>query len=269
MFVVALAYLAMFPQDLAAATGLPFSSTVQLIAALTLGTVLLLAAHFAAEKLHELEEARSSRARDPGKFESLKREAIVAIVIPVGVIVSVALWRGQTFAAESKAVGGLFHSAAAANLAFTALAAAAFLATVAAARSYFRKKPLREIQRKRRLNGRVIRELQETIDTNERIEKQAVLTHRHLTEHEEKTLAAIEAWRQGRTKKLRHRAGKAHLKAHKKLVNKGLRPPEPPTTAPTRREPNTPSGGGNAVRARINLGDLADQVRTTTNGTKK
>lgn len=241
VFVLVVAYLAALPQDMAAATGLPLPPGMQLLAALTLGAALMLAAHFAGEKLLELDEARANRAREPGKYQTVKREAVALFATPLAFIVAVAIWRGQTFAAESKAVGGLFASATTANLAFTALALVAFAAAVTAARSYFRKKPLREIRRRRARNRKEKRRLEQIIDINERVEKQALLTLEHLDEQEDKTLAAIEAWRVGRKKKLRHKAGIAQLKHHKKLVHQGLVPPD---SRPVPAEPSTRHAAG-------------------------
>jgi hypothetical protein len=218
-------YVVTLPQDNAAATGLPLSATMQLVVALTIGGVLMLAAHFAGDKWRELDDARPQRVENPSEYERCKREFIAAVTIPLLVIAAVAIWRGRTFAAESDAVGGLFSSPMASNVAFGLLAICAFGVATFAARAYCRLKPLREIRRKRARNA-AEREAQQCIlDVAERVEAQAELNLEHLVEHLAKTEAKIEAWRAARKKHLHHRAAVLRHRRHTQLVKRGVLEP--------------------------------------------
>lgn len=268
VFVVILGYIATLPQDIAAATGLPLPFAIQLVVAFTLGGVVMLAAHFAGEKALELEQARSKRAEAPGAYEKLKHEYIAAIALPVLFILAVAVWRGQTFAAEAKAVGGLFTSATAANVAFTLLGIVAFLAVFSAAKSYLRVKALRETRTKRAENKAAREQQQGIIDINERVEAQAKLSLEHLSGHEAKVVARIEAWREARKKALRHRAGVATQKHHKRLVHKGLRLPQPPAAASVRTTPDEPKPAGSMSSRWTSVGSSTISAGST-NGIRR
>jgi hypothetical protein len=218
-------YIVTLPQDNAAATGLPLSPTMQLIVALTIGGVLMLAAHVAGDKWRELEEGRPQRAENPAEYESVKRELVGWIAVPLLVIAAIAVWRGYTFAAEAEVVDGLFSSPMASNVAFALLAVCAFGVATFAARAYCRLKPLREIRGKRAKNA-AQRETQQTIlDLAERVEAQAELNIEHLAEHVTKTEAKIEAWRSARKQHFHHRAAVLRHKRERRLVNQGALPP--------------------------------------------
>ena len=224
-FVAILAYVATFPLDAAAATGVPLPPGVQLILAATLGLVIILAAHFAADKALELDEARHDRAGRPGEYNKIRNEYIAALAAPILTIIAIAVWRGQTFSAQAEAVGGLFTSSAATNIAFACLSIAAFLAAFFAAKSYLRVKPLRDIRKKRMRTAAMREEQMVIVEVSARVQAQAQLNVQHLLEHEEKTIARIEATGEKRKKLLCHSAGVREHKHHKKLVNQGLRPP--------------------------------------------
>ena len=260
----AFCYLALLPQDMAAATGLPLAPFMQLVVAFTIGGILaVLAPHFAGDKWHEMDEARVTRAANPGLFERLKKELLVAIAIPVLVIVGIAVWRGKTFAAESETVGELFMDPQIANVAFALLAISAFLVACLAARAYCRLKPLREIKRKRRRNARSRKRQQRVADFAERLEAQARLHLDHLSVHLGKVEDKVGAVLATRRKYLRHRAGVIERKHRKRLIHKGLLPPHPGAAA--RQSParaGTSPGGSPAV----DIERLAREVRMSSNG---
>lgn len=226
-FAVILSYVATFPLDMAAATGLPLPPAAQLIVAVTLGAVTVLAAHFAGAKALELEEARQTRAEQPAHYARVRSEYLAALTAPMLVIVAVGAWRANTFADEARATGGLVTSSVAANLAFTFLSLVAFLAAFFATQSHLRVKPLREVRAKRRQNAieRDVRQI--VVEVAEREQTQAQLNIEHLVEHEEKVLARIEATREKRKKRLRHTASVREHKHRRKLVHTGLRAPRP------------------------------------------
>jgi hypothetical protein len=260
--VAALSYAATLPYDLAATSGIPVSLAAQLVAGLGMAAVTLVAAHVAGDRALDLEEARADRVDDPGRFEHAKREFLFAVSAPIAVIAAVAVWRGETFAAESRAVGGLFPSATAANMAFACLALAAFTAAFFAARSYLRLKPLRAIRARRAASREARDGLQLIIDTDERVVAQAELNVVHVSEHLEHTRAKIDAWRAGRKQQLRHRAGVAEREHVRRLVNKGLRRPDPTaSSSPVQRNAATRRGG-----PPLDLSRLADRVRASVDG---
>jgi septal ring factor EnvC (AmiA/AmiB activator) len=165
---------------------------------------------------------------------------MLTLAVPVLFIVAVAVWRGETFAAESEATDGLFTSPMAANAAFTFLALAAFVATVLAARSYLRRKPLRDVRKKRARLRKLRDEQQAIMDLAERMQVQAQISLAHLREHEEHVAAEIEAWREARKKRFRHRASQREVKHRRKRIRSGTLPPDAVGPVSTASRPQGP-----------------------------
>lgn len=206
VLVLVLGFLTGLPFDLMAALGLPLAPGMQMLAALMIGAMLLVAAHVAAHQEEDVVEARELDGEDSPRYRTEKRKLQAALIGPVLLILGIAVWRGATYEAEAELLGGIFAGRWAANAAFTALAVVSFVASYLAARAYLRLRPLKKAEGAQRKHTREMQRQQGIVDVAERVQAQAVLTLEHLADSEAKVIARIEAWRQARKQRLRHGA---------------------------------------------------------------
>lgn len=255
-------YLVAFPFDKAAANGLPLTPGLQFLVAATIGGLLLMAAHFAADKQQDYEDARELADEHPEKFRTERNWYYAALVGPIVAIVGIGAWRYFTFEEQAEMTGGLFAGGAMANVVFTMLALVAFVAAFIAGQKYLWLKPLRDCRKQRELNRGKRRIQQEIIDRVERVQAQAALTLQYLDETEANYIAQVNAWRETRKDVVMH---KARMKEHTQRAKQFKRDYEDPGPGAGARQPRperrpTPGGGSAPLRA-IEIDDLADEVQ--------
>jgi len=256
---LALLYLITLAYDVAAASGLPIAPSMQTLAALTIGALIMVAAHWAAHKEQDVEEMRERQPENPEGLRQALIQYLAAVFSAIALIIGIGLWRYFTFEAEAKATGGIFAGGAAANIAFTLLALVAFFAAYLAGQAYLKLHPLRKIRAKRE-RTRERRKLQQNlIDTAERIKTQALLTLQFLEHDEAGVVRQIEAWREARKDKFMHDVRvREHRQRQKQPKN---------ATAPI-NDTHTNSPPVIAIDPMFNgidLGGLADDVKTRAN----
>ena len=150
---IALLYLITLPYDVAAASGLPIAPAMSALAGLTIGALLMVAAHWAAHKEQDVDQARGQEHDDPAALRKALIQHRSVLVGTIGLIIGVGVWRAGTFQAQAEATGGLFAGGVFANITFTLLALVAFLSAYLAGQAYLKLHPLRKVRAKRKKNG--------------------------------------------------------------------------------------------------------------------
>jgi hypothetical protein len=202
--VMTLLYLITLPYDVAAASGLPIAPAMSALAGLTIGALLMVAAHWAAHKEQDVDDARGREHDDPAARRKALIQHRAVLVGTISLIIGIGVWRAGTFQAQAEATGGIFAGGVFANIAFTLLALVAFLSAYLAGQAYLKLHPLRKVRAKRTKN-RTSRQVQQAVvDTFERVAAQAVLTLECLEREQAGVIAQIEAWREARTHKFLH-----------------------------------------------------------------
>jgi hypothetical protein len=254
--VIALLYLITLPYDIAAASGLPIAPAMSALAGLTIGALLMVAAHWAAHKEQDVDEARSSEEDDPAALRKALIQHRAVLVGTIGLIVGIGVWRAGTFQAQAEATGGIFAGGVFANIAFTLLALVAFLSAYLAGQAYVKLHPLRKVRAKRKKNGAQRQSQQAIVDTFERVAAQAVLTLEFLERDRIGVVGQIEAWRDARTHKFLH---DVHVREHRRRQQQ-LRNDE--TNTATRPLAIPPISATDLRLRPIDMGALADDVKT-------
>ena len=256
--VIALLYLITLPYDVAAASGLPIAPAMSALAGLTIGALLMVAAHWAAYKEQDADEARGQEHDGPVALRKALIQHRAVLVGTIGLIIGIGAWRAGTFQAQAEATGGIFAGGVFANIAFTLLALVAFLSAYLAGQAYLKLHPLRKVQARRRTN-RTSRHVQQTVvDTFERVAAQAALTLEFLERDQAGVIAQIEAWREARTHKFLH---DARVREHRR--RRQLRNGDPDTATPPLAIP--PISPTDPRLRPIDMSDLADDVKTRAN----
>jgi hypothetical protein len=215
-----LLYLITLAYDVAAASGLPIAPGMQTLAALTIGALIMVAAHWAAHKEQDVEDAREHQHDDPEGLRQALIQYRAVLFGAIALIIGIGLWRYFTFEAEAKATGGIFAGGAAANIAFTLLALVAFFAAYLAGQAYLKLYPLRKIRAKRERTRERRKFQQNIIDNAERIKTQALLTLEFLEQDEAGVVQQLEAWRDARKDKFMHDVRvREHKRRQKQLKN--------------------------------------------------
>jgi hypothetical protein len=254
-----LLYLITLAYDVAAASGLPIAPGMQTLAALTIGALIMVAAHWAAHKEQDVDEARERQHDDPEGLRQALIQYRAVLFGAIALIVGIGLWRYFTFEAEAKATGGVFAGGAAANIAFTLLALVAFFAAYLAGQAYLNLHPLRKIRAKRARTRAKRKVQQNLIDTAERIKTQALLTLEFLEQDEAGVVRQIEAWRDARKDKFMHDVRVREHRRRQKTLKQGAEPGGDPESVPQRTTAVDPRFNG------IDLTGLADDVKTRAN----
>lgn len=253
---IGLLYFITLPYDVAAASGLPITPAMSALAGLTIGALLMVAAHWAAHKEQDVDEARHDAQADrPGLRKALIQHRAV-LVGTIGLIIGIGLWRAGTFQAQAEATGGIFAGGVFANIAFTLLALVAFLSAYLAGQAYLKLHPLRKVRAKRKKN-RTSRQVQQAVvDTFERVAAQAVLTLAFLERDQSGVIGQIEAWRQSRT----------HQFLHDVRVREHRRRRRQPQHDERETTPASPAISATDLRLRpIDMSALADDVKARAN----
>ena len=257
--VIALLYLITLPYDVAAASGLPIAPAMSALAGLTIGALLIVAAHWAAHKEQDVDEARGQNPDDPASVRKALIQHRAVLVGTIGLIIGIGVWRAGTFQAQAEATGGIFAGGVFANIAFTLLALVAFLSAYLAGQAYLKLHPLRKVRAKRKTN-RTSRQLQQAIvDTFERVAAQAVLTLEFLERDHTGVVAQIEAWREARTHKFLH---DVRVREHRRRQQQ-LRNGEP--DAATRPLAIPPISVTDPRLRAIDMSALADDIKSRAN----
>ncbi len=254
--VLCLLYLITLPYDVAAASGLPIAPELQALAGALLGVLILIAAHLAAHKEQDVEEARGRQHDDPEGHRQVLIQYRAVLCGGIALVVGIGIWRALTFAAEAKATGGVFAGGMWANVVFTVIALVGFFAAYVAGQAYLKLLPLRKIRTERTRNRRARQAQQDVIDTSERIQADAGLTLDFLEQDEAGVIEEIEAWREARGQQFMH---DMRVREHRRRQQ--LKHGEGPAAAP-------PAMPGNDVAfQRIGPEELAeDATANVTNG---
>jgi hypothetical protein len=256
---IALLYLITLPYDVAAASGLPIAPAMSALAGLTIGALLMVAAHWAAHKEQDVDEARGQERDDPAAIRKALIQHRAVLVGTIGLIIGIGIWRAGTFQAQAEATGGIFAGGVFANIAFTLLALVAFLSAYLAGQAYLKLHPLRKVRAKRKKN-RTSRQVQQAVvDTFERVAAQSVLTLEFLERDQAGVIAQIEAWREARTHKFLH---DVRVREHRRRRQQ----PQHDERETTPASPAIPPIPATDLRLRpLDIGALADDVKTRTN----
>jgi hypothetical protein len=228
--VLALLYLVTLPYDLAATSGLPLSPGAQLLAGACLGLLILVAAHLAAHKEQDVEEARRQQGDDPERYRQGLIQYRAMLWGGIALVVGIGIWRGFTFAAEAKATGGIFAGGLWTDLVFTVIALVGFFSAYVAAQAYLTLLPLRRVRADRKQNQRERAAQQDLIDASEQVQAEARLTLEFLEQDEAGVIEEIEAWREARRQQFMH---DVRVREHRRgqQLKHGERPAGDPTTA--------------------------------------
>jgi hypothetical protein len=256
-----LLYLITLPYDVAAASGLPIAAGLQALAGLTLGVLIVLAAHLAAHKEQDVEEARGRQHDDPEGHRQALIQYRAILYGGIALVVGIGIWRGFTFAAEAKATGGIFAGGVWANLVFSVIALVGFLAAFTAGQGYLMLLPLRRVRRERKQNRRAQTAQQDLIDAAEQVQAEARLTLEFLEQDEAAVIEEIEAWREARTQQFMH---DVRVREHRRgqQLKHGRRPSTDAPAAPL------PGPAGDVTFRRLELDELADETVPPTNHRK-
>ena len=221
---------------MAADSGLPIAAGTPGLAGALLGVLILIAAHMAAHKEQDVEEARGRQHDDPEGHRQALIQYRAILYGGIALVVGIGIWRGFTFAAEAKATGGIFAGGMWANLVFSVIALVGFFAAFTAGQAYLKLLPLRKVRAERAGNRRARQAQQDIIDSSERIQAEARLTLEFLEQDEAGVIEEIEAWREARTQQFMHDVRVREHRRRQQLKH-GERPAaDPPAAAPAIRD---------------------------------
>jgi hypothetical protein len=257
---IVLLYCITLPYDIAAASGLPIAPAMSALAGLTIGALLMVAAHWTAHKEQDIDEARLHEP-DPDHPTALRKALIqhrAVLAGTIGLIIGIGVWRAGTFQAQAEATGGIFAGGVFANIAFTLLALVAFLSAYLAGQAYLKLHPLRKVRAKRKKN-RTSRQVQQSVvDTFERVAAQAALTLELLKRDQAAVVGQIEAWREARTHKFLHDVRVREHRRRQQQRNGASEDAAPLLAIP-------PSSAPDSRLRPIDVSALADDVKTRAN----
>ena len=256
--VLFLLYGVTLPYDVAAASGLPIAPGLQALAGAFLGVLILIAAHLAAHKEQDVEEARRHQVDDPEAHRQALVQYRAVLWGGIALVIGIGIWRGFTFAAEARATDGIFAGGWWANLVFSVIALVGFFAAFVAAQAYLKLLPLRKIRTERTRSRRAREAQQDIIDAAERLQAEARLTLEFLEQDEAGVIVEIEAWREARTQQFMHDVRVREHQRREQLKH-GERPAADPAAPPL--------PAGDVTFRRLDLDGLADGATANlTNG---
>jgi hypothetical protein len=206
------------PIDYTVASWLELPPVGQWLLTVFIGVVVMLAAHFSAKKIDELEESHAKREHQPFAFSRDWLAVGAALGVAMFVLVTTALWRGQILAAEAKTSEVPIPSWVVA-LALGGLAALAFVVALLAGMSFRRMAPLRTVLKERaRLKADRAR-WQSAADRAARTAREAEVTLACQAQREPEELQAIRHWAEERKARLSQRAAWVAFRERRKAAD--------------------------------------------------
>jgi hypothetical protein len=227
VLVLLVLYLVTLPADVEAALWSPLPPVGQWLLAVMIGAGMVVAAHWAAEKVEDLHQAWRAREDDAFLYRESQIAVVISLSLPVAVIALTAVWRGLGLDALERVTGGVFDGTAM-NLVLAALALMVFAAAVFAGVAFRRARPSRAAharERQARITQTQIQGeipgLERARDRAQRSEAEATRALSSLGVGKERRLEAIEHWASERKARLRQRAAKVELAERRKLAHEG------------------------------------------------
>jgi hypothetical protein len=213
------------PLDFSVASWLPLPPLGQWLLTVGIGAATLICAHLVAEKLEELEDSHAERERGRFRYRKDQLGVVAGLNVAAFVLVVVAIWRGQIFAAEAKATGMSIASGVV-SLALGALAALAFVAAVLAGMRFRRVAPLCAV-RKQRARLKAERAKWQTVaDRATGAQREAEVELVCLGEQEQLAIEAIGYWGEERKARLRQRTAWVCFKERRRLAARSSPSPQ-------------------------------------------